>query len=95
VGIERAWEAAEARGSLPVPKHLRNAPTALMKQMGYGAAYQYPHDAPDRFVATGNLPEPLADATFYQPKRVGAEADIAERLAAWRRRRAAADESEG
>jgi putative ATPase len=95
VGIERAWEAAEARGSLPVPKHLRNAPTALMKEMGYGAAYQYPHDAPDRFVATGNLPEPLADVTFYRPKNVGAEADIAERLAAWRRRRAAAEEPKG
>jgi len=94
VGINRAWKAAETRGSLPVPMHLRNAPTALMKDMGYGAAYEYPHDAPDHFVATRNLPEPLGDATFYEPIGEGAEAAIAERLAAWRRRRGSRDETE-
>ena len=95
VGINRAWEAAESRGSLPVPLHLRNAPTALMKEMGYGAGYEYPHDAPDGFVAARNLPEGLGNPTFYEPTREGAEATIAERLAALRRRRAGTRESEG
>jgi len=95
VGINRAWEAAESSGSLPVPLHLRNAPTALMKEMGYGAGYEYPHDAPDGFVATRNLPEDLGSPTFYEPTREGAEAAIAERLAALRRRRAGTPESEG
>ncbi|MDH3521801.1 MAG: replication-associated recombination protein A, partial [Myxococcales bacterium] len=95
VGINRAWEAAESRGSLPVPLHLRNAPTGLMKEMGYGADYAYPHDAPDRFVAARNLPEALGDAHFYEPTHEGAEAPLAERLAAWRRRRAAPPRSGG
>ena len=94
VGINRAWEAAESHGSLPVPLHLRNAPTALMKEMGYGAGYQYPHDAPDGFVAARNLPEGLGNPTFYEPTHEGAEAPIAERLAALRRRRAATREPE-
>ena len=87
VGMTRALEATEARGSLPVPMHLRNAPTALMKQHGYGRGYEYPHDAPDRFVATRNLPDELGDPHFYEPTDVGAEAEIARRLEAWRRRR--------
>ncbi|HEY5658630.1 MAG TPA: replication-associated recombination protein A [Myxococcota bacterium] len=90
VAINRAWEAAESRGSLPVPLHLRNAPTALMREMGYGAGYEYPHDAPEGFVAARNLPEALGDPVFYEPKAEGAEADIAERLAALRHRRARA-----
>lgn len=89
-GISRAFEAVEAHGSLPVPMHLRNAPTGLMKNMGYGAGYEYPHDAEDRFVSTPNLPEPLAGERFYQPTREGREADIADRIEAWRKRRGAA-----
>ena len=90
--IDRAIEAAESRGTLPVPLHLRNAPTTLMKQMGYGADYRYPHDAEDRFVAMRNLPEALGDTTFYEPSQEGAESEIADRLSTWRRRRAS-DES--
>jgi putative ATPase len=86
-GIERAGEAVAARGSLPVPMHLRNAPTALMKHLGYGRGYEYPHDAPEKFVATPNLPEEIAAERFYEPTREGAEAAIAERLAGWRKRR--------
>ncbi|MGH0030219.1 MAG: replication-associated recombination protein A [Myxococcota bacterium] len=85
--LGRAWEAAEQHGSLPVPLHLRNAPTPLMKGMGYGKDYRYPHDADDAFVADANLPEALGDATFYEPGDAGHEAELAERLAAWRRRR--------
>lgn len=90
LALERARDAVANSGSLPVPMHLRNAPTALMKGMGYGRNYEYPHDAPDRFVAATNLPEPLASSNFYQPSLEGAEAEIAERLKRWRQRRAQA-----
>ena len=90
--VQRAWEAAETHGWLPVPMHLRNAPTGLMKHMGYGEGYAYPHDAPERFVADANLPERLGRPVFYEPTREGREAEIAERLDAWRRRRETPDE---
>ena len=88
VGIARAGALVEQHGSLPVPMHLRNAPTGLMKHLGYGRGYEYPHNAPDRFVARANLPEPLAGASLYEPTREGAEAALADRLADWRKRRA-------
>jgi putative ATPase len=90
IGISRAAAAARDHGSLPVPLHLRNAPTSLMKGLGYGANYEYPHDAPEQFVAKRNLPEALGPITFYEPKREGAEGAIADRLAQWRKQRAAA-----
>src|SRR5215510_1011978 len=89
LGIERAREAVAAHGSLPVPMHLRNAPTGLMRALGYGTGYEYPHDAPDAFVATPNLPEAIAEARYYEPGERGAERAIAERLAELRARRAA------
>ncbi len=94
VAINRAIETVRERGSLPVPLHLRNAPTPLMKGMGYGRDYEYPHDAPERFVAARNLPTALGSTTFYEPTREGAEEEIADRLAGWRKRRAAAEESD-
>ncbi len=87
VAYEKARSAAEERGSLPVPLHLRNAPTGLMKGMGYGRDYTYPHDEPDAFVAARNLPDALGATEFYQPTDRGAEASIAERLRTWRERR--------
>ncbi len=78
--IGRALEAAQAHGSLPVPLHLRNAPTPLLEQQGYGRGYETPHDAPGRFVATRNLPEELGTVRFYEPVDEGAERAIAERL---------------
>ncbi len=87
LGIERARAAVAAHGSLPVPMHLRNAPTGLMRGLGYGRGYEYPHDAPDAFVATPNLPDELARERFYEPGERGAERAIAERLAALRERR--------
>ena len=89
LGLERAREAVAAHGSLPVPMHLRNAPTGLMRHLGYGEGYEYAHDAPDAFVAAPNLPEALGSPEFYAPTERGAERALAERLADLRARRAA------
>jgi len=87
IALGRATEAVEKFGSAPVPMHLRNAPTPLMKEQGYSRGYRYPHDEPDTFVETRNLPEVLGKVRFYEPTQRGAEAEIAERLREWRRRR--------
>ena len=81
-----AWKAARAAvlssGSLPVPKHLRNAPTALMKQEGHGLDYHYAHDYPEAFVAGERyLPEGLAGQCFYRPVNRGLELKIHAKLA--------------
>ena len=89
--LGRAREAVAEHGSLPVPLHLRNAPTPLMRRLDYGRDYEYPHDAPDRFVSRPNLPEALGSRRFYEPTTEGAERAIAERLEQWRKRRAEAD----
>lgn len=68
-------------GSRPVPKHLRNAPTALMEQMDHGAGYRYAHDEPDAFAAGETyLPEGLTHQRFYEPVERGLEIKIRERL---------------
>jgi putative ATPase len=64
-----------------------------MKELGYGRDYRYPHDAPDAFVPDRNLPEALGDARFYEPKPVGAEQDLKQRLDSWRKRRKPEGES--
>jgi putative ATPase len=87
LGLGRAQAAAAEHGSLPVPMHLRNAPTSLMKGLGYGRGYEYPHDAKDGFVEARNLPDGIPPTRFYEPGHEGAEAEIANRLAEWRRRR--------
>jgi putative ATPase len=86
--LGHATRAVQEHGALPVPLHLRNAPTGLMKEQGYGRDYQYPHDEADTFVGRGNLPDGLADELWYEPTERGAEAEIRARLTAWRRRRA-------
>jgi putative ATPase len=88
VALDRASAELAKHGSPPVPLHLRNAPTSLMKEEGYGRDYEYAHAAEDAFVARRNLPEGVGDGPFYEPTARGAEGAIAERLAAWRRRRA-------
>jgi putative ATPase len=92
LALGRASEAVAKFGSAPVPMHLRNAPTALMKREGYGANYQYAHDAPDAFVAARNLPSAVSGDPFYQPTEFGGESDIKVRLDALRARRKAARE---
>ncbi len=71
-------------GARPVPFHLRNAPTRLMKALGYGREYLYPHDAPDGIVNQDYLPEGLSTRTFYRPKDAGYEEKIRKRLARWK-----------
>jgi putative ATPase len=72
----------------PVPLHIRNAPTGLMKDLGYGKGYQYAHDAPDARVDQEHLPESLRGRQYYRPLDRGLEAELARRLAEWRRWRA-------
>ena len=69
--LGRALQAVEQHGSQPVPLHLRNAPTRLMEQLGYGREYIYPHDAPDAFVARNNLPEALGRRDLLRAHPVG------------------------
>jgi putative ATPase len=92
--LNRATEAVARAGSAPVPMHLRNAPTRLMKDLGYGQDYRYPHDEEDGFVATANLPEVLHGERYYEPRKVGDEAALASRLEDWRRRRDAVGDPE-
>ena len=95
LGINRAIAAVREHGSLPVPLHLRNAPTSLMKGMGYGRDYVYPHNTPERLVTARNLPDGLGQPTFYEPNGEGAESEIARRLADWRQQRRSENPSGG
>ncbi len=83
----RARTLAGESGSLPVPLHLCNAPTALMKHLGYSEGYQYAHDTTDGIVTHPNFPEALGEPELYSPSEEGREAAIAERLRIWRRAR--------
>jgi putative ATPase len=67
----------------PVPLHLRNAPTGLMKQLGYGKGYRYAHDAADAVTDMTCLPDALRDRQYYHPTDRGYEREIAARLARW------------
>ena len=80
-GLKRVREDIERHGSLPVPDHLRNAPTALARSLGHGKDYRYDHDEPDAH-ASGQtfLPPPLAGRRYYQPVARGLEIKIAEKL---------------
>jgi putative ATPase len=79
----RAMKDVKAGGSHPVPMHLRNAPTQLMKELGYGEKYQYPHDFADAFVPENYFPETLGRRTYYEPSEAGYEKTISDRLKAW------------
>ncbi len=88
----KAMKAAQAdvhtHGPLPVPLHLRNAPTKLMKNLGYGKGYEYAHDYEDAVVTQTHLPEKLIQRRYYQPSDRGHEKGISERLKARRKRQA-------
>jgi len=74
-------------GSLPTPLHIRNAPTALMRELEYGKGYTYDHEAPDHFAPKRCLPEGLASERFYEPGPFGFEREIQRRLAWWDEKR--------
>ena len=86
-----AWASARETGSLAPPANIINAPTKLMKDLGYGAGYSYDHDAPDGFSGDNYWPDGMAPADFYRPVDRGFEKRIAERLAWWDERRRAKD----
>jgi len=95
VALHAALESAQQHPAEPVPMHIRNAPTGLMKELGYGKGYQYAHDAPEAYIPQEYLPERLRGSRFYEPGPFGFEKEIAKRLAWWEelRRRGASDES--
>ncbi|OIP29324.1 MAG: AAA family ATPase [Deltaproteobacteria bacterium CG2_30_43_15] len=70
--------------ALPVPLHIRNAPTSLMKKLGYGKGYKYPHNFPDSYIEEDYLPENLKGRIYYKPTDNGFEAEIKKRLEKWR-----------
>src|SRR5215216_2470774 len=83
VAYGRAMTVAKEAGSLLPPKHILNAPTRLMKQEGYGAAYQYDHAAPEAFSGQDYFPDALGRQTFYDPPDRGFEREIRKRLDYW------------
>ncbi|MCX7624827.1 MAG: replication-associated recombination protein A [Candidatus Sumerlaeaceae bacterium] len=87
VAEARLKEEIERTGALPVPLHLRNAPTRLMRQLGYGAEYVYDHETPNHFAGQEFLPAGLQNRIFYQPGPFGFEREIAKRMAWWEKKR--------
>ncbi|HEY0164251.1 MAG TPA: replication-associated recombination protein A, partial [Sphingomicrobium sp.] len=83
VAQKEAWRTARDTGSLMPPKTILNAPTKLMKQVGYGQGYRYDHDAPEGFSGEDYWPEEMERRTFYRPVDRGFEKRIAERIAWW------------
>jgi putative ATPase len=90
--IYAAYGSAQAAvtrgGSLPVPLHIRNAPTKLMQELGYGEGYRYAHHYRDAFAPQDYLPDELQGEVFYHPTDRGYERTVAERLERWRKLRA-------
>ncbi len=88
VAFQEAQRAAKETGSLMPPKHILNAPTRLMKDLGYGAGYAYDHNAPDAFSGQDYFPDGLARRQFYRPVERGFEREIKKRLDYWAKLRA-------
>ena len=78
--INQALECVRQTGDLPVPLHLRNAPTSLMEKLNYGRDYKYAHDYPGHFVEQQYMPDAMVNVRFYYPQQNLAEAKIAERM---------------
>ena len=81
MGINTALELAKETGNLAVPLHLRNAPTQLMKQLGYSDGYKYAHDYPNHFVDQQYLPDELKDTRIWHPQQSPAEEKLHQRMA--------------
>ena len=80
MSLKKALDTVKKTGLQSVPLHLRNAPTDLMKNLDYGADYQYPHSLPEQFVTVDYFPKELAERDFYRPTQSGHEKFLAERL---------------
>jgi putative ATPase len=87
----KAMATAKEHGSLAPPKHILNAPTRLMRQEGYGAGYEYDHDAPEAFSGQNYFPDGMARQRFYAPSGRGFEAELRRRLEHWQKLRAERD----
>ena len=87
IAQKKAWRSAEETGSLMPPMHILNAPTKLMKNVGYGKGYAYDHDADEGFSGQNYWPEEMDPQAFYEPTDRGFEARVRERLAFWEQRR--------
>ncbi|MDA0770575.1 MAG: AAA family ATPase [SAR202 cluster bacterium Casp-Chloro-G4] len=83
MALNKAMEDVQQTRNDPVPMHLRNAPTGLMKDMGYGDGYKYSHDYEDNFAPMQNLPESIKGRRYYNPGDQGYEPEVAERLKRW------------
>ena len=81
--LSAALAAARETPAEGVPMHIRNAPTALMKELGYHKGYQYAHDAEDAYIPQEYLPDKLKGTVLYEPGRFGFEKEISKRLAWW------------
>jgi putative ATPase len=79
----QAMRAAKETGSVAPPAHILNAPTKLMKELGYGEGYVYDHDTPEAFSGQNYFPDEMARRQFYKPPERGFEREIAKRLAYW------------
>jgi putative ATPase len=86
-GYGKVKEVINTKGYLPVPLHIRNAPTKLMKELDYGKDYKYAHNYADAYVPQEYLPEEIKGQIFYQPKDAGFEKTIQERINAWRHKK--------
>jgi len=86
-GFGQTKDLINKTGYLPVPLHIRNAPTKLMKELEYGKGYKYAHDYEDAFVPQEYLPEKLQGKVLYEPTDAGFEKTIRERVLAWRRKK--------
>jgi len=94
--FKSAMRFAKQSGTAPVPMHLRNAPTALMSELGHGQGYRYAHDEADGFAAGANyFPEGMASQRFYEPVDRGLEIRIGERLEHLRKLNAEASKDAG
>jgi putative ATPase len=87
VAWSAAMKAAAETPAAPVPLHIRNAPTALMKELDYGKGYAYAHDAPSGYIPQEYFPEAVKERVYYEPGEFGFEKKIQERLAWWAERR--------
>ncbi|MBI5726574.1 MAG: replication-associated recombination protein A [Ignavibacteriales bacterium] len=80
LGIDSALEAVRSLPAYPVPLHLRNAPTGLMKKLGYGKKYQYPHEFDNHFIEENYFPDDMKPRQFYIPTQLGQEKNLYDRL---------------